>query len=50
MFNQVAENFRQSGYPECKLYSRLVKEGNAAAAEFPDMERILGATLLPQVL
>ena len=47
VFEAVARNFEESGYPPCKLYRQLVAEGNAAAASFPRMDRILSAALLP---
>ena len=48
VFRQVVRNFQEAGYSDTGLYSALMREGNAAAAEsFPRLDRIHEAELLP---
>ena len=50
MFEQIVRRFEQEGYPDTKLQGALIQHGNAAAAEnFPKLDRIVDAELLPAV-
>ena len=48
VFERVAENFDQSGYPDLGgLQDDLVLRGNEAAAEYPKLDRIVSAEVVP---
>ena len=46
VFEQVAKNFRASGYPDTgNLQRALVSQGNAAAAKYPKLDKILSCAV-----
>ena len=47
VFERVARNFEESGYPDLGgLQSELVERGNEAAADYPKLDRILKAEIV----
>ena len=47
VFETVASNFEERGYPDLGgLQADLIKRGNEAAAEYPDLDRILRADII----
>lgn len=48
VFEKVASNFRATGYPDTgSLQGALVSQGNAAAAKYPKLDRILQCAVVP---
>ena len=48
VFEQVAKNFQASGYPDTgSLQGGLVSQGNAAAAKYPKLDKILSCAVVP---
>ena len=46
VFEKVADNFKASGYPDTgSLQNGLVSQGNAAAAKYPKLDKILSCTV-----
>lgn len=47
VFEKIVSNFEASGYPDLtELQAELLKRGNEAAADYPDLDRILSAQIL----
>ena len=50
VFEKVADNFKASGYPDTgSLQNALVSQGNAAAARYPKLDKILSCSVAGHV-
>ena len=48
VFEQVAKNFKAAGYPDTgNLQGGLVSQGNAAAAKYPKLDKIISCDVVP---
>ena len=49
VFEKVAKNFQASGYPDTgSLQGSLVSQGNAAAAKYPKLDKIVKCGVVPE--